>query len=164
MTFIVRPDLDEDQTRGVVDVVTGRLESAGAEMLATVPWNPPRRRMAYPIHDFGDGFYVTTVFNIDSQALRPVETQLRLNENLLRFLIVQATEQNIKQAQQRMQQAARPREAQPEPPSADEAPAPAPQSATEPARPAEEQTTEAREPVPVATAAGEPETTPEDTA
>jgi small subunit ribosomal protein S6 len=117
MTFIVRPDLDEDGSRGVVDAVTGRLESAGGEILATVPWNPPRRRMAYPIRDFGDGFYVTTVFKFDPQGLRAVENQFRLNENILRFLIIQATEHNVNQAQQRMQQAA----ARPQPAPATEA-------------------------------------------
>lgn len=106
MTFIVRPDLDEDGSREVVDAVLGRLQAAGGEILATVPWNPPRRRMAYPIRDFGDGFYVTTVFEFDPQALRTVESQFRLNEGILRFLIIQATEQNVKQAQQRVQQAA----------------------------------------------------------
>jgi small subunit ribosomal protein S6 len=160
MTFIVRPDLDEDQTRGVVDAVVGRLESAGSEMLATVPWNPPRRRMSYPIRDFGDGFYVTTVFNIDPQVLRSVETQLRLNENVLRFLIVQATEQNIKQAQQRVQQAARPREAMPEPAQpAPEAAAPSSEAETADAT-ADEQAPEAPEPVAVASAA--PETASDD--
>jgi len=120
MTFIVRSDRDEDQIRGVVDTITGRIESDGGEILATIPWNPPRRRMAYPIRDFRDGFYVTTVFNLDGQALRPIENALKLNDNILRYLLVQATDNMVKQAQQRVHQAAAaaaPREpvAQPEP-------------------------------------------------
>ena len=101
MTFIIRPDRDEDGTRAVAESVTGRISAAGGEIIAAIPWNPPRRRMAYPIKDFGDGFYVTTVFRIDPSALRPIENTLKLNENILRFLIVQATDLNIKQAQQR---------------------------------------------------------------
>lgn len=104
MTFIIRPDRDEDGTRAVVETVTGRITGAGGELIAAIPWNPPRRRMAYPIKDFGDGFYVTTVFRIEPAALRPIENALKLNENILRFLIVQATDLNIKQAQQRVQQ------------------------------------------------------------
>jgi small subunit ribosomal protein S6 len=104
MTFIIRPDRDEDGTRAVAESVTGRISAAGGEIIAAIPWNPPRRRMAYPIKDFGDGFYVTTVFRIDPEALRPIENALKLNENILRFLIVQATDLNIKQAQQRLQQ------------------------------------------------------------
>lgn len=104
MTFIIRPDRDEDGTRAVAEAVTGRISAAGGEIIAAIPWNPPRRRMAYPIKDFGDGFYVTTVFRLDPSALRPIENALKLNENILRFLIVQATDLNIKQAQQRLQQ------------------------------------------------------------
>jgi len=120
MSFIVRSDRDEDQIRGVVNTITGRIESDGGEILATIPWNPPRRRMAYPIRDFRDGFYVTTVFNLDGQALRPIENALKLNDNILRYLLVQATDNMVKQAQQRVHQAAAaaaPREpiAQPQP-------------------------------------------------
>ena len=159
MTFIVRPDLDEDGSRGVVDTVTGRIQSSGGEILATVPWNPPRRRMAYPIRDFGDGFYVTTVFRFDPQALRTIENQFRLNENILRFLIIQATEQNVKQAQQRMHQAA----ARPQPapvaagapqPGAPEPAAPAPDQPAETPAPAEDAGSSPA-PAPVPVAAGE---------
>lgn len=116
MTFIIRPDRDEDGTRAVAEAVTGRISAAGGEIIAAIPWNPPRRRMAYPIKDFGDGFYVTTVFRIDPSELRPIENTLKLNENILRFLIVQATDLNIKQAQQRLQQQAAAAAAPPLPP------------------------------------------------
>jgi small subunit ribosomal protein S6 len=104
MTFIIRPDRDEEQTRAVIETVIGRITSAEGELIAAIPWNPPRRRMAYPIRDFGDGFYVTTVFRVEPAALRTIENALKLNDNILRFLVVQATDQNIKQAQQRLQQ------------------------------------------------------------
>lgn len=138
MTYIVRPDLDEEQTRTVIDGVSSRLQTSGGEVVATVPWNPPRRRMAYPIKDFGDGFYVTTVFRIDPPALGPLENALRLNDRILRYLLVQATETNIKQAQQRMQQAS--------------APAPEPQ----PAITAQTQPTQAPEPAPATLAEAAP--------
>lgn len=126
MTYIVRPDLDDEQTRAVIDGVASRVQASGGEVIATVPWNPPRRRMAYTIKDFGDGFYVTTVFRVETPALPPLENALRLNDRILRYLLVQATETNIKQAQQRMQQASAPA-----PPPAPE-PQPASAATTEP--------------------------------
>jgi small subunit ribosomal protein S6 len=162
MTFIVRPDLDEDQARGVVDTVTGRVESAGGEILATVPWNPPRRRMAYPIRDFGDGFYITTVFKFDPQALKTVESQLRLNENVLRFLIIQATEQNVKQAQQRVQQAAARSQPTPEPAAVPDATVPGASSPEADAAPEDTPAVEIQEPEPVAAAAGDVASLPEE--
>lgn len=167
ITFIVRPDLDEDQIRGVVDAVSSRINSSDGEVIATFPWNPARRRLAYPINDFGDGFYVTTTFRFPQNGIKELERALRLNDNLLRFLTVQATELSIQQSQQRSQQAAArasaaaeqqatPAPAQPAPASAPEAPQPAPaQTQIEPA-PARPETVAAAEPAPVG-----PESAPE---
>lgn len=124
MTFIVRPDLDEEQIRAAIERLTGRLQSAGGEIIATYPWNPPRRRMTYPIREFGDAYYVTTTFNFDPEGLKEFERGLRLNTDILRFLIVQATAQMIQQSQQRQQQHAARAAAPPPQPT----PAPAPQA------------------------------------
>ena len=104
MTFIVRPDLDDEQTRAVADQITERLKTAGGEIAAAYPWMPARRRLAFPIKDFNDGYYVTTVFRLEPGELREFENGLKLNDNILRFLMVTATENNIRQAQNRLHQ------------------------------------------------------------
>jgi small subunit ribosomal protein S6 len=122
ITLIIRPDRDDEQTRAAMDGVVRRIQTAGGEIIASYPWSPARRRMAYEIRDFGDGYYFTATFRIDPTALRDLENALRLNDNVLRFLIVQASDQAIRQSQQRMHQAATPAA----PPSAPP-PAPTPQ-------------------------------------
>lgn len=106
ITFIVRPDIDDEAMRGTVDTVRGRIESSGGEILAAYPLWPGRRRLAYPIKDFGDGYYYTIDFNFDPQTVREFENSLQLNDNLLRFLVVTASDQMVKNSQQRMQQQA----------------------------------------------------------
>ena len=131
ITYIVRPDMDDEQTRTVIEGVTRRMESLGGEIITSSAWNPPRRRLAYPIRDFSDGYYVTTHFRIHPQDLRELENALRLNENVLRFLVVLTTEQSIKAAQQRLHQlhvAAAPAP-QPEARSASEQPEAEPEAA-----------------------------------
>jgi small subunit ribosomal protein S6 len=140
ITFIVRPDLDEDGTRAAVESVTSRIQRSGGEIIATLPWNPPRRRMAYPINEFGDGFYVTCVFRLDGGEIKPLENALKLNDRILRYLLVQATEQNIQQARQRLAQQMAPR---PQPVPAG-APAPGQQSAPVPAGVAPQQPAESQ--------------------
>lgn len=148
ITFIVQPDLDDASIDAVVDQVRSRIQAAGGEIIATVPFNPARRRMAYPIKDYGDGVYITITFNIDSEAIREFENGLRLNERILRFLVVQATEQMVKQQQQRLAQ----RMAAPAPPPGQ--PVPAGTVPAAPAPPAEPTpvTAEAVEAVPVSSA------------
>jgi small subunit ribosomal protein S6 len=162
ITYIVRPDLDEDQIRGVVDGVTNRITGSAGETIATFPWNPARRRLAYPINDFGDGFYVTTTFRFPQDGIKELERALRLNDNLLRFLIVQATELSIQQSQQRSQQAAARAAAAAEQQAAPAQAAPqAAQPQTEPA-PSQAQTAPGEpEIAPEAVAPAGPESTPE---
>jgi small subunit ribosomal protein S6 len=164
MTYIVRPDLDDEQTRAVIDGVASRVQTSGGEVIATVPWNPPRRRMAYPIKDFGDGFYVTTVFRIDAPALRPLENTLRLNDRILRFLLVQATETNIRQAQQRMQQASQPQPVRAPEPAAVAAPAATPATAASAPEQAVPTSETVAEQVPIVVAVEEAEPQPESAA
>ena len=130
MTFIVRPDLDDEQLRAAIDAVTGRLESVGGELIATYSWMPPRRRMAFPIRDFGDGYYVTTTFRLPTDRIGEIEGWLKLNDAVLRYLLVRATDMAIRHSQQRQHQAQQP---QPQPqqasaPVAAGAPGPAAQN------------------------------------
>lgn len=162
ITYIVRPDLDDEQTRGVAESITQRLRDAGAEITVTYPLFPGRRRLAYPIRDFGDGFYVTSVFQAEPTILRDFESALRLNENILRFLITEASQHTQNLAQQRAQQpVSTPAEsgAQPEPAQGaqegGQQPAPVPAGQAENTPPAE-----AAESAPVAEAAGPTEAQP----
>lgn len=143
ITFIIRPDQDDEQIRATVDQVNGRIQSSGGEIIATFPWNPARRRMAYPIKDFGDGVYTTTVFNFDPQRLREFENALKLNDRILRSLVVQATSQGIKTAQQRMAHA----QAQAAAPQQLQAGAPTPAAPVTPTQPAPGQAATPFEPI-----------------
>jgi small subunit ribosomal protein S6 len=179
LTFIIRPDLDEENVQGTVGQVVERVQRAGGEIVATFPWRPPRRRMAYPIRDFGDGFYTTTVFRIESPSLGEIENWLKLNESVLRFLLVAATEQGIRHAQHMQHQAqtapAPQPPAQPAPvgtpapqPAAavpqDATQTPQPEEAPAEAGPAEAAPTEAAPVEPVTTEAVPAEATPAEVA
>lgn len=149
MTFIVRPDLDDEQTRAVADQITERLKTAGGEIAAAYPWMPARRRLAYTIKDFNDGYYVTTVFRLEPGELREFENGLKLNDNILRFLIVTATENNIRQAQNRLHQLTQ------------QAAMQAQQAAARAVQPAPAPQAEQAEPQPAAASAAEGSTTAE---
>lgn len=122
ITFIVRPDLGDDAIDAMVGTVQNRVTSSGGEILATAPFSPARRRMSYPIRDFGDGVYITIWFNLDPEAIRPMERALRLNESILRFLVVQASELSVKNGQQREAQRAAALANPPQPPTPPAAP------------------------------------------
>ncbi len=86
VTFIVRPDMDEAGFTTIVDKVKGWITAAGGSITQTNVWG--RRRLAYPINKMTEGQYVLVLADIPAQALAGLERDLRLSEEILRFLIV----------------------------------------------------------------------------
>ena len=50
------------------------------------------RRLAYAINDFNEAYFVVAYLSGPSGIVEPIEQWLRLNEDVLRYLIVQAEE------------------------------------------------------------------------
>src|SRR5512147_2697688 len=88
VTLVFRPDLDEIAFTANVDKVKGWLTTAGGTITQTNIWG--RRRLAYPINKLTEGQYVLLLANLPSQALGGLERDLRLSEEILRFLIIRA--------------------------------------------------------------------------
>ena len=84
--FIVDADLSVDASKAVLtqiqDLVTkngGRID--GVQELG-------RKRLAYKIKKKQDGNYVILNFQLDSLASKKLDQTLRLNDNIIRFLLV----------------------------------------------------------------------------
>ena len=87
VTLVVRPDMDDTAFTGVVDKVKGWIATAGGTVNQTNVWG--RRRLAYPINKLTEGQYVLLLATLPTQALAGLERELRLAEEILRFLIIQ---------------------------------------------------------------------------
>ncbi|HVB53739.1 MAG TPA: 30S ribosomal protein S6 [Candidatus Acidoferrales bacterium] len=83
--YIVRPDIDEDQVRTVMDEVASLIAGHGGEMTKSSLWG--RRRLAYPIGGFNDGYYALKELTLPADKVRELERQLRLDERVIRQLI-----------------------------------------------------------------------------
>jgi small subunit ribosomal protein S6 len=72
------------------DAVAGQIqeiiEKAGGEILVHRLWD--ERRLAFPIKGQRKGTYWLTYFRLDSSQLSAVRRQYRLNENVLRMLLL----------------------------------------------------------------------------
>jgi len=86
VTVVVRPDIDDTNFATVVDKVKGWITTAGGSVTQTNVGG--RRRLAYPIKKLTEGQYVWLRATIPAQALAGLERELRLSEEILRFLIV----------------------------------------------------------------------------
>lgn len=84
--FIVSPDLSPEASKGVVAQVQELISKSGGRVEGVQDWG--RKRLAYKINKKQEGNYVLLNFQIDPNQSRKLEQTLRLNENLLRFLII----------------------------------------------------------------------------
>lgn len=90
LTFIVRPDLEDEGFTAVTDKVVGYVQSAGGEVEKTDVWG--RRRLAYPIKKYNEGYYVLLGIRLEPGAQTELDRNLRLNEDVIRHLIVRTDE------------------------------------------------------------------------
>jgi small subunit ribosomal protein S6 len=89
MMIVVAPTVTEDGLPNVVERVTGYLETHGGTIESFThdsPWG--RRRLAYPIQNFRDAFYVLFYFHIEPRVIDELDREIRLDEAVIRHLIV----------------------------------------------------------------------------
>ena len=83
--YIIRPDLDDEQVRTTMDEIAEVVAADGGEVAKSSLWG--RRRLAYQIAGFTDGYYVLKEITLPGEKLRELERQLRLDERVIRSLI-----------------------------------------------------------------------------
>ncbi|HKK25423.1 MAG TPA: 30S ribosomal protein S6 [Gracilimonas sp.] len=83
-TYIINPVLEEDMFKETVDKVNKLIEDNGGEIDEVDEWG--LRQFAYDIDKKGSGYYVNMYFTAPAEAIASVERQLRIDDNVLRFL------------------------------------------------------------------------------
>jgi len=82
--YIFRPALEREEVEGVLDRFHERL--AGAEIGTVEHWG--KRRLAYDIDGERNGYYVVARFRAEPSVLSDYERALRMEEDLIRYLLV----------------------------------------------------------------------------
>lgn len=103
LTMLVQPSLDNDAMKAFMEQIGALIASAGGQVvevgqladntgqLAPVEtWR--RRRLAYPIERNREGYYAVCRVQAPATLLTEVDRQLKLNENVLRYLFVRTDE------------------------------------------------------------------------
>jgi len=90
LVFIIAPTMEEDAVQPQIDTVTGWITQLGGEVSKVNIWG--RRRLAYPIKKFNEGYYVLLNMQLPTQAVRELETNLKISESVIRHMVVKAGE------------------------------------------------------------------------
>ena len=84
--FILTPVLSDEQMKEAVKKYEDHLAKAGAEIVHEEHWG--MRKLAYPIQKKSTGFYQLIEYKAEGNVIADVETELKRDERVLRFLTV----------------------------------------------------------------------------
>jgi small subunit ribosomal protein S6 len=87
IVYIFHPSLEEEGVTQKLDRFHGLLTGdRGGSITEVDHWG--KRQLAYPVNDQSSGYYVVAHFAAPSEALPEFERILKLDEELLRYLVV----------------------------------------------------------------------------
>ena len=98
-TFVVQPEISDEGVQAISQRFEGILANHSSEKLFYEDWG--RRRLAYEIKNFQKGHYQVLHFLSDGKVVPELERSARLDDSILRFLTVLASEEVVDVAARR---------------------------------------------------------------
>ena len=89
--FIVRPDVEEADLDKLIEGFSGNVTGGGGEVKSVEKMG--RRRLAYTVRKFNDGFYVLMTIAAAGSLIAEIERRLRVSEPVIKFITVRMDEE-----------------------------------------------------------------------
>ena len=87
VTYIIRPNLEDPEIDARIEQLAETLRQNGGEVVGEIE-KMGKRRLAYEIDDVREGHYVVMKFKSEPAAAKELERQMRLNEDVMRALLI----------------------------------------------------------------------------
>ena len=85
--YIVRPNIEEDAKKALVERFNGILASEGSEVLEEKDWD--KRRLAYEINDFKEGFYnIVRIKTDNNKSTDEFQRLAKINDDIIRYIVI----------------------------------------------------------------------------
>ncbi|QVK18225.1 30S ribosomal protein S6 [Mycoplasmatota bacterium] len=88
--FIIRPNLDDESRKQVIENFTNILTERKAEIVKVDNWG--LKTLAYEINDLRKGHYVVMQVNAPLEAVNEFERLARISEDIIRYIIIKDEE------------------------------------------------------------------------
>ena len=91
LTYIIDTALEETARKELIEKVSELIKQNGGEVeKVDETWG--KRRLAYPINDKPEGYYVLLTLTAPAELPKEIERNLGINENVLRYLTIKLEE------------------------------------------------------------------------
>lgn len=88
--YIIRPNVEDDQVKSIIERVNNIFATNNSDVLELKEMG--LKDLAYEIDHHKKGYYVWLLVNADQNALDEFNRLIRINENVLRFIVVKEGE------------------------------------------------------------------------
>lgn len=89
--YIIRPDIEEEAQKALIERFNKVLTDHGAEIEKVDELG--KKRFAYQIKDYRDGYYVVVYFTSGQEAINEFDRQAKFSEDIIRHIIVRLDEE-----------------------------------------------------------------------
>lgn len=90
LAVVVSAKIEDDERAQVIEKVKALVERFGGK-ISDVD-ESGKKRLAYEIQKMNDGFYYFIKFEAETTAIAEIESQMRIMDNVLRYLCVKVEE------------------------------------------------------------------------
>lgn len=84
--YIIRPNIEEEAQKALIERFNSVLTDNGAEIENVE--EKGKKRLAYEIEDYRDGYYVLVNFASGEEAINEFERQAKYSEDIIRHIAV----------------------------------------------------------------------------
>lgn len=87
---IIKPNIDSEEYDKLVSKIEETITTLNGKVLSVDKMG--RKKLSYNIKDFRDGYFTVHNFEMEPEQVAKFNRQLRLNENILRILMIETSE------------------------------------------------------------------------
>ncbi|MGM0843353.1 MAG: 30S ribosomal protein S6 [Bacillota bacterium] len=88
--YIIRPNVDDETKKSVVERFDNILTTNGAEVIESKEWG--KRRLAYEINDFRDGYYQLVKIQSNTEAVSEFDRLAKISDDIIRHIVIKEEE------------------------------------------------------------------------
>ena len=90
---VFKPSLDAEEVDKAIEAIGKIASDLGGKVVSTD--KSGRKKLAYDIQNFRDGFFVTTLVSLPAEKVAEFRRQLRLSDNILRTMFLEASKASV---------------------------------------------------------------------
>lgn len=84
--YIIRPNIEDEAKKALVERFDGIITNNGGEIVESKDWG--KRRLAYEINDFRDGYYWLMKVNGEPIVVEEFSRLAKISEDIIRHIVI----------------------------------------------------------------------------